>query len=394
MLFELFSFIFGYVTFRARDGFAERFINLCTAQEIPLWNISKLGNCITACTTVAGYKKIRKASSESSMKVRLVKKHGLPFIVSNNRDKLGLVIGFFIFAVGMIFLSGRVWTVNVTGNSAVSSQWIEQTFDESGLHIGSKVSKLDRQKIVADSLIKTKELSWAAINIRGCTANIEVREAVDKPEVEKKKDTTSNIVASKDGQVEIVEAYHGTPSVKAGQTVMKGRLLISGIKQTKSDTNLFSHAQGYVVAGTAIKVKSETERKGILYRTESQKVCSLYIFSKEFLLRRNMQGDICHLNKTRAVINGVVLPFGINYRTYTTLAKEKSTSNDAEARLEALNDYSLQSYNRTLHTQIISQNISVSETENKITVTGEYNCYENIVSNLEFEVEENPSGED
>lgn len=393
MLFDFFRFIFGYVTFRARDGFAERFINICTAQEIPLWNISKLGNCITACTTVAGYKKIRKASSESSMKVRLVKKHGIPFIISNNRDKLGLVIGFFVFSVGMIFLSGRVWTVNVTGNSAVSSQRIEQAFDESGLHIGTRSSKLDRQKIVADALIKTKEISWATINIRGCTANIEVREAVDKPEVEKKKNTTSNIVASKDGQVEIVEAYQGTPGVKAGQTVMKGSLLISGIKQTKSDTNLFSHAQGYVVAGTAITVKSETERNAKNYRSESQKVCSLYIFGKEFSLRKDMQGDICHLNKTRAVINGVVLPFGINYRTCTTLTEEKSTSGDAGARLEALNDYSLQSYNRTLHTQIISQNISVSESENRITLTGEYNCYENIGSNLDFEVEENTSVE-
>lgn len=393
MLFELFRFIFGYVTFRARDGFAERFINVCTAHEIPLWNISKQGNCITACTTMAGYKKIRKAASESSMKVRLVGKHGLPFIVSNNSDKLGLVIGFFVFIVGLIFLSGRVWTVNVTGNSVVSPQKIEQVFDESGLCIGRRVSKLNRQRIVAESLIKINEISWATINIRGCTANIEVREAVDKPEVEKKIESTSNIVASKDGQIEIVEAYKGTPSVKAGQTVMKGNLLISGIKQTKSDTNLFSHAQGYVVAGTTIKVKSETEKNDKIFCDESKKVCSLYIFGKEFSLRKNLESDVCYLNKTRAVINGVVLPFGINYRTYTKFSKEKSTSGDAVARLEALNDFALQSYNRTLHTQITSQEISVSESDNKITVTGEYNCYENIGSNLDFEVEENPSGE-
>ena len=57
MIFNLFHLIFGCVCFTASGGFAERFINVCTAKGIQLWGIRKKSYGLTACTTIEGYKK-------------------------------------------------------------------------------------------------------------------------------------------------------------------------------------------------------------------------------------------------------------------------------------------------------------------------------------------------
>ena len=43
-LIDLFRFLAGYVLFCAVGGFPERFINLCTAGKIPVWDICPKGD--------------------------------------------------------------------------------------------------------------------------------------------------------------------------------------------------------------------------------------------------------------------------------------------------------------------------------------------------------------
>ncbi|MBP9989319.1 MAG: sporulation protein YqfD [Ruminococcus sp.] len=388
MIFKLIRIIFGVVSLKAENGFSERFINFCTSKGIPLWNISKNGSCIYADTTISGYKKIRTPARKSGMRVRITKKSGLPFFLHRHKDKSGLVAGFIIFFAGLIFLSGRVWTINITGNQPVNSQKIEEVFYDSGLKIGIRTKALDNKKIISDALGKLDEISWASINIRGCTANIEVRKSVTKPDIKINPTLLSNIVAKKDGQIEIVEAYHGKQSVVEGQTVMKGSLLISGISQNKSYVNTYSPAEGYVVAKTNLSVKSETKFSEYVLIPETKKYYSPVIFGKELSAKNKDKYDICYLVKSKCILNGVALPFGINCRTYTKFVKEKTKYNEARLKLEALNSYALESYNQTLHTQIESADISIKKLQNKFAVYGDYSVYENIGVQQTFEIEE------
>ena len=96
MIFNLFHLIFGCVCFTASGGFAERFINVCTAKGIQLWGIRKKSYGLTACTTIEGYKKIINAARASGMKVRIKKKVGLPFVIRKYESHTGLFVGFFV----------------------------------------------------------------------------------------------------------------------------------------------------------------------------------------------------------------------------------------------------------------------------------------------------------
>ena len=132
MLFNFFRLIFGCVYFTAYGGFAERFINLCTANGIPLWSIKKRPSGLTACTTVSGYKKIKASAKASGMTVRIKKKVGLPFVLHRYESHSGLFVGLVAVVLILTLMSNRIWVVNVHGNTTVSDEKIEQIFSDAG----------------------------------------------------------------------------------------------------------------------------------------------------------------------------------------------------------------------------------------------------------------------
>lgn len=386
MIFSLFHLIFGCVYFTAGGGFAERFINICTALGIQLWGIRRKSYGLTACTTIDGYKKIKKAARSSGMRVRIRKKVGLPFVIRKYESHTGLFVGFFAVLLILSIMSDRIWVVNINGNTTVDSEKIAEVFSDAGLRIGVKKNKFDASDINSDAVLSIGELSWASINIDGSVAEIEVREAMHRPSLEKYYGT-SNLVASKDGQVEIIEPYKGSAAVKSGQTVMQGSLLVSGISHVKSGMSVFNDAGGYVVARTKISVSVPIETNFVELKPKTQRVYSLYFLGKEISLSKKRSADIVYRHKSWLYINKIKMPFGIFYTQYTDFEEENQTAGRSFTELSALNDYALKSYNETLHAQIISQKVEIKNG----AVTGEYSAFENIGKRVPFETEETPT---
>ena len=386
MIFSLFHLIFGCVYFTADGGFAERFINICTALGIQLWGIRRKSHGLTACTTIDGYKKIKKAARSSGMRVRIRKKVGLPFVIKKYESHTGLFVGFFAVLLILSIMSDRIWVVNINGNTTVDSEKIAEVFSDAGLRIGVKKNKFDASDINSDAVLSIGELSWASINIDGSVAEIEVREAMHRPSLEKYYGT-SNLVASKDGQVEIIEPYKGSAAIKSGQTVMQGSLLVSGISHVKSGMSVFNDADGYVVARTKISVSVPIETDSVELKPKTQRVYSLYFLGKEISLSKKRSADIVYRHKSWLYINKIKMPFGIFYTQYTDFEEKNQTADKSFSELSTLNDYALKSYNETLHVQIISQKIEIKNG----AVTGEYSAFENIGKRVPFETEETPT---
>lgn len=383
MFFDLIHFISGCVYFSAEKGFPERFINMCTAEEISLWSIKRRNDAIFACTTISGYKKIRHAAHASGMKLKIRKKTGLPFVLNKYESHTGLLIGVIAVVLMLSLMSNHIWVVNVNGNTTVSDEEIEQVFSDAGLRIGTRKNRFSASKINSDAVLSIGELSWASINVDGAVAEIEVREAIERPRVEKS-GGTSNIVARKDGQIEIIEPYKGSAAVKNGQTVMSGDLLVSGVTQVKNGMSVFDDAQGYAVARTSISVKIPIEYERMVLRPKTKKTYSLYILGKELKLARRETSDMVYYHQSRLYIHGVKMPFGINYTQSTNFEREQKAIPSDYAQLFAMNDYALKSYNETLHAQINSQSVRLDDGN----VIGEYSCFENICERKTFEIEE------
>ena len=385
MLFNIFHFIFGCVYFSASGGFAERFINVCTAQGIQLWAIRRNPNGLTARTTIDGYRQIRKAASASGMRVRIKRKFGLPFMLRRYESHSGLFVGFFVVLLILSLMSNRIWVININGNTTVDDEKISEVFADAGLKIGVRKNKFDASDINSDAVLSIGELSWASINIDGSVAEIEVREALHRPSIEKYYGT-SNIVARKDGQVEIIEPYKGAAAVKGGQTVMEGSLLVSGISHVRSGMSVFNDADGYIVARTKINVSVPIENNFVELKPKIKKVYSICFLGKEISLSKKHDSDIVYRHKSWLYIHGIRMPFGIFYTQYTDFQEENKSVDKSYSELSALNDYALKSYRNTLHAQIISQRVEIKNG----AVKGEYQCFENIGKRVPFETEETP----
>lgn len=317
------------------------------------------------------------------MRVRINRKVGLPFILKKYESHTGLFVGLAAVLLILSLMSNHIWVVSVQGNTTVSDEEIEEVFSDAGLRIGVRKNKFDASDINSDAVLSIGELSWASINIDGSVAEIKVREALHRPSVEKS-GNTSNIVARKDGQVEIIEPYKGSAAIKSGQTVIQGSLLVSGVTQVRNGMSVFTDADGYVVARTKINVSVPIKEEITVLKPKTKKIYSLYILGREISLARRKKADIVYRHKSWLYLHGIKMPFGIFYTQYTDFEEEKIKVDKKTAELAALGDYAVKSYHETLHAQIISQNIEIKNG----SVAGEYDCYENICQRVEFETEE------
>ena len=383
---DFINLIFGCVSFRAENGFSERFINSCCAQGIPLWELTKTADGLTAKTTIRGYRKIRIPARSSSMRVRITGRSGLPFLISRHIHRTGLIAGLVIVLLAMNLLSGHIWIIDVTGNTTIPDSEIIAAFDEAGLTVGKSIRKLQRAEIESKAMLLLNNTTWAAINMKGCTAEIKVRELEQIPDIETHQGT-SNIVARKDGQIEIIEVYRGSASVKKGEAVTKGDLLISGVSESRTQVSLFTDADGYVAARTNISIEAMAPYKMIALSPKTKKIRSFYFLGMEILPERELDG-MCYENRTRLEIKGKTLPFGINYRLYTSFEEKEITISREQARLMAMSRFSFEHLCKTSHTQIITQQAEITAADDGMKINGIYTCLENIGESRPFELEE------
>lgn len=385
LLLKLIRFVCGYVSFTARGGFPERFINLCRLGGINLWELKSADSVIYACTDCTGYKKIRKAAKKSGMRVRILKKHGLPFLMNRYSHRVGVLAGICLCAAVICILSTRIWSIDVIGNERVPSEKIVGVFEQLGVRKGVSGDKVDITAVEIAALNQLEELSWVNINFNGSSAVIEVREREIIPDEQEEK--PSEIVAARDGQIIILRPFSGTSEQKIGNAVLKGDLLISGIKENKDLTVSFCRAKGYVVARTNRKAECTVKKEFAAEKT----IASRSTYTVEFLsfsipLGRQLQD--AYTEKTVLKINGVTLPFAVIRRVESQNEKCTVALNDEQAQLLAGLRFFEQCAEEFRYLKTESEKITADIQPDSCTFSGDFVCVENIGREIPLEIEE------
>ena len=78
----LIRWILGYVKFVAKGMFPERFMNMIAKSNISIWNVKRKGDELSACVVADEYKEFKGISRKTGTKIKLLEKHGLPFIIN------------------------------------------------------------------------------------------------------------------------------------------------------------------------------------------------------------------------------------------------------------------------------------------------------------------------
>ncbi len=327
LIIKFIRFLLGYVSFKAKGGFTERFVNLCTLNRIPLWNMKKQGNTLYGETTVDGYKSIRQSAFRSGVALRLEGKHGLPFFLERNKIRKGIVAGFLVSMLAVFILSTMIWTVSVEGNKRLSEAEVLAVFEQLGVKKGAFAKRIRAGEVAEEAEKLLPGLLWASVNIKGSRAEIVVCERTDAPDFP---DTAPcNIVASEDGVIVAVQAEIGEQAVKAGDAVTSGDLLISGVTKNLDMSENLRPARGNVIAEVKRNINADCSTVSFYAVSEAKTRYSLYFFGLEIPLGFSVGEDNCHREESFISNGKITLPVGI--------ITEHAFLNNSEASLPAEN---------------------------------------------------------
>jgi similar to stage IV sporulation protein len=257
--------------------------------------------------------------------------------------------------------------------------------------VGAKISELDVDAIETRTLIECKKLSWITINIQGTYANIQIREAGKRPnEILGAK--PSNLVATRDGQIDRLELFSGNAMVRHGDVVKKGDILVSGVWDSNHYGMFITRSSGKVFARTKrefrVEIPFEYERKTV--KESKIKAKYLIFFSKEIKVFENagnigVSCDTIESVENLRFFNGDRLPMGtrtvrsISYETETLRYSEAEAIEIAYYRLREIMEAELSG------AELLKKSIACEITDSAYILYCTVECIENIAEMQEFE---------
>lgn len=379
MIVSFFKYLIGYVRFRVKGDFPERFLNQLAAHRIPFWDIDRDGQWIILSVRLKDYKRLRKLRGKNRIRTKIMERKGLPFVLKKYRLRVGFFGGLVFFFAALFFLSGFIWNINVVGNTDITDQEVIDTLEKLGLFEGCRISSVDQKLLRTKLALELDNIAWASINIEGTTATVNISESID---TEKSDNSPCNLLASTDGVIKRLEVTEGTILTAVGQTVKSGDMLVSGITEYKDGSISFGPSSGKVYAETTrtlsfLATFVQTEKE---YLGEPLKRRVLTFFGIDIPL---YLGSVKGSFETETTVKrfgpeGKFVPFKITETTFRNVDVRAFEISEQIAKEIALSELTELEAENLKDKEILSKSVDIEVTEKGVRATATYHLIENI----------------
>ena len=234
MLKKLLLWIEGYLFVAVKGYSIERFINLCRAKGIEIWNLGRTDNGYGFYITYKDYKKLRPIARKTQTMPYVKKRIGLPFLVHRYRKRSGFLLGLLVFFVLIYVMSLFIWDISIEGGYKYTKEALLKYVNSIDVYSGMKKKQVDCTEIEEKIRLRYKDISWVSAEVKGTRLIIKITET-SMPVPHKVVREPSHMIANKDCIIESIIARNGTPQVKIGDVVKKGSILVSGVVPVKGD---------------------------------------------------------------------------------------------------------------------------------------------------------------
>ena len=339
------------------------------------------------------------SDSIKSKKIETVLSGGVEYTVSDlrglggflyrNRKRYGVMIALLISSMLYFISSDVVWDVRIEGGSSAYDEEIIADLASCGFRIGTRWSDTDLSEVENQLLAKSSTVGWVNVNRRGTVAYVSILEKeVHEQEV---KDGYSNVVAGCDAVIEEITVVCGVACVKAGDSVKKGDLLISGVLPQEQGGG-FCYAEGEVLGRVSESASVIVDEYRTVKREKKSEIVRLDIkffgFSLNiFNLYRNSDStcDIIDTEESFSVL-GKRLPLLIlkSSAVYASVDEVRLSESDMVSEAsEQMTSYLAQSLENST---LLKIKTSGKFSDGKYTMISEYVCIRMIGRDLPFEV--------
>ena len=332
----IFRFLKGYLRVLFKCN-AEKVLNLTAQNGITLWDTKLLKNGIEGYISVRDFKKLAYLKRPKGFKVHILRRYGLPFKIKSNKRKVRLLFCLGVFFGTLMFFSQFIWSVEIVGNKTTPDKVIFDALAEIGISEGVLKSKINPKINREQLLLKTDTLSWCSLNIEGSRLTVNVSEIKE----EKHSDTPVNLVADFDGIIRKINITSGNCLVKVGDTVAKGDILVSSIKET-ADSTKFVTASGEIIA--EITTEFTKEDKFLQRYTQPQgqpkrkRVLEIFTLKIPLYLGKEVYDYESTSTVKDATLFGQKLPIKIYEKEFIPLKNFEKTLNEPELEAKLKSD--------------------------------------------------------
>jgi similar to stage IV sporulation protein len=222
------EFLYGSVTVKVSGKGLERFINILTRNDLPIWHIKRHGiETITFTMRLRDAMNIRIYARESECSISFLRRSGVPFLIRRVLKNSGFLAGAGIFLLILMFLSNVIWGIEIKGAKPATEYQIRKELDKMGVKIGKLQFFVENVEGIQRKLTNNVgDLTWVGVELKGTTFHLQV---VEKNEPKKPEQLSPrNLIAKKKAIIVKMYIENGQKVVDINDHVEPGQLLVSG----------------------------------------------------------------------------------------------------------------------------------------------------------------------
>ena len=391
LLFHLMDFVFGYHVIECEAKNAEKLLNIFMRYRMIYRDFRKCGDKVFFSILSKDEKSFRTLCQREGIVILSAHSKGLFHIIKKYKRRAGLLLGLAFIAFFIWFSGLFVWRIYVVGNTSVSSGYVVELLGANGLDVGSYIPSLELDKIRESTLIASDKLSWMALNVKGTSIEVVVREI---EEGKQRDNTPRNLVAECDGVIELLEVHKGKATVNVGDAVRAGELLVSGIVSDEKTSAKYVHAEAKVFARTnkRIHIEIPLEYEAKSYTGEIKREKRLKFFDKSinlFVNSGNLYENYDKIEREECLtfFGRFSVPVSILTSEFSEYTYSTKTRTETEAVKLAFAELSLKTEEVLADAELVKRSVAAHFEDEAFIIDCDMVLTQNIVKEAKFETE-------
>ena len=399
MIRRFYRFITGFLIIQIRGKNISRFLNLCIRNGISIWQMGSMeGMQCTFGLNLQDLYKIQPMLRKTKVRIFIKKRQGLPFIINRYRKRKIFAASLAAVVFGILFLSTRIWRIEVVGNSSLGKDTVLNYLKEKKISYGVDRNSIDNDALELSLRQDFDRVIWASVYEEGTKLVVCIQEKLASEKTMEKTDTCMDLVATKDAKIASVITRKGISLVKKGDEVKAGDILVSGRQEILDDNGelkeyYYQSADADIMAYTTYDYEDSIPGQMVnAYATGNEHTrFYLQIFDYQFtspkLHADFEQSETIEESSQLCLLGSFYLPVHVGKTRQIELEKQVKKVSFEEAKTLAL-----QNFNQFLSdleengVAITDKNVMIESMDNQYHIYGKVKVCESIVKKEPTEI--------
>lgn len=260
----------GYLRVRLKGFSPERFLNLCMAKQIVIWDLRYQEDGYEFLIMVKDFRRVRPLVHKAQVRLRILGRYGLPFFLYRNQKRKLYGAGIGAFFLVLFVMSQFIWDITVEGNYRFTDDMLVHYLKSQNICYGRRKAGIDCDRLEESIRSQYPEIIWVSARISGTRLMIKIKENEVIGVIPPKEDQPRDLVANKSGQITRMVIRSGKAQVKAGDMVEKGQVLIRGAVPIYNDAEELVREQLVRADGDIYAITTESYKESVPFLAQQR----------------------------------------------------------------------------------------------------------------------------